>query len=122
MLRRHDAAEAPDRSSLTVVSFTRATAPCYLQRAMVLWPRLDRARLRKVADDPARIAAVVVRRTSQPFDVILAMLTHQEGTTDVSTGEPIPLDPRQAQAVQARLRGVRTGRDMTAETRGRLLA
>ena len=44
---------------------------------MLLWPRLDRARLRKFADDPARIAEIVERRTSQPYDVILAMLTRQ---------------------------------------------
>jgi hypothetical protein len=42
---------------------------------MLLWPRLDRARISKVADDPVRIAEIVERRTSQPFDVILAMLT-----------------------------------------------
>jgi hypothetical protein len=42
---------------------------------MLLWPRLDRARIRRVANDPARIAEIVERRTSQPYDVILAMLT-----------------------------------------------
>jgi hypothetical protein len=50
---------------------------CYLERAMLLWPRLDRARVRKIADNPARIAELVSRRTSQPYDVILAMLTRQ---------------------------------------------
>jgi hypothetical protein len=50
---------------------------CYLERAMLLWPRLDRARIRKIADNPARIAELVSRRTSQPYDVILAMLTRQ---------------------------------------------
>lgn len=44
---------------------------------MLLWPRLDRAKLRKVADNPIRIAEIVERRTSQPFEVILAMLTRQ---------------------------------------------
>ena len=42
---------------------------------MLLWPRLDRAKIRKVADNPARIAEIVAARTSQPYDVILAMLT-----------------------------------------------
>ena len=55
----------------------RPTTSYYLERAMLLWPRLDRARIRKVADDPIRIAEIVERRTSQPFDVILAMLTRQ---------------------------------------------
>jgi hypothetical protein len=44
---------------------------------MLLWPRLDRARLRRIADDPTRIAELVERRTAQPYDVILAMLTRQ---------------------------------------------
>ena len=47
----------------------------YLERAMLLWPRLDRNRLSRYADDPARIAQIVQQRTSQPFDAILAMLT-----------------------------------------------
>jgi hypothetical protein len=47
----------------------------YLERAMLLWPRLDRARLSRFADDPARIAQLVQPRTSQPHDAILAMLT-----------------------------------------------
>jgi hypothetical protein len=33
--------------------------------------------LRKIADDPCRIADMVVRRTSQPYEVILAMLLRQ---------------------------------------------
>jgi len=33
--------------------------------------------IRKVADDPIKIAEIVRRRSSQPFDVILAMLTKQ---------------------------------------------
>ncbi len=46
----------------------------YVTRALLLWPRLDRSRLRRCADDPVRIAEVVASRTSQPFDAILAML------------------------------------------------
>jgi len=42
---------------------------------MLLWPRLDRAKLRRIADNPARIAEMIERRTSQPYEVILAMLT-----------------------------------------------
>jgi hypothetical protein len=42
---------------------------------MLLWPRLDRARISRLAHDPVRIAEIVEKRTSQPRDVILAMLT-----------------------------------------------
>jgi hypothetical protein len=49
---------------------------------MLLWPRLDRARIRKVAHDPARIAEIVEARTSQPYDVILAMLTRNSNPPD----------------------------------------
>jgi len=47
----------------------------YVDRAMLLWPRLDRTRLSRFAHDPARIAQIVQQRTSQPYDAILAMLT-----------------------------------------------
>jgi hypothetical protein len=56
---------------------SRPVTTCYLERALLLWPRLDRAKIRRFADDPARIAEIVEHRTSQPFDVILAMLTMQ---------------------------------------------
>ena len=55
----------------------RPSTSCHLDRAMLLWPRLDRAKIRRFADDPARIAEIVEARTSQPYDVILAMLTRQ---------------------------------------------
>lgn len=68
----------------------RPSTSCYLERAMLLWPRLDRAKIRKVADNPARIAEIVERRTSLPFDVILAMLTKPSppltAPTDDATG------------------------------------
>ena len=68
----------------------RPTTSCYVERAMLLWPRLDRARIRKVAGDPARMAEIIERRTSQPFEVILAMLTKQTpppaAAADDSTG------------------------------------
>jgi hypothetical protein len=68
----------------------RPSTNCYLERALLLWPRLDRAKVRKVADNPVRIAEIVERRTSQPFDAILAMLTKRApaltGPTEQSTG------------------------------------
>ncbi len=79
-------ADAPYRVSMQSASAAgpktthralRPTTSPYLERAMLLWPRLDRSKIRKVADDPIKIAEIVRRRTSQPFDVILAMLTKQ---------------------------------------------
>jgi hypothetical protein len=35
------------------------------------------AKVRRCADDPAGIAEIVERRTSQPYEVIIAMLTRQ---------------------------------------------
>ncbi len=57
----------------------RRSCPCYYNRALLLWPRLDRAKLRRYANDPARIAELVEHRTAQPFEVILAMLTREVG-------------------------------------------
>lgn len=51
--------------------------PRYIERARSLWPRLDMAKVRRCADDPARIAEIVEHRTSQPYEVIIAMLTRQ---------------------------------------------
>jgi hypothetical protein len=49
----------------------------YVERAMSLRPRLDMAKVRRVANDPARLAEIIGRRTSQPYEVIIAMLTRQ---------------------------------------------
>jgi hypothetical protein len=76
----------------------RPATSCYLRRAMILWPRLDLARIRKVSYDPARIAEIVERRTSQPYDVIMAMLTQQappltaptDDASGLTQGAPTP--------------------------------
>lgn len=47
----------------------------YRGRALLLWPRLDRARLARTQGDPQRIARLVAHRSSLPLEVILAMLT-----------------------------------------------
>ena len=80
----------------------------YLERALLLWPRLDRARIRKVADDPARIAESVVRRTSQPYDVILAMLTRESPSFSVSSEERPAFDQGRPVAPRIGLRIVRS--------------
>ena len=46
----------------------------YTQRALALWPRLDRQRLRQAQDDPVRIARIVSARTALPVETILGML------------------------------------------------
>jgi hypothetical protein len=73
-------------------------ASFYLERAMLLWPRLDRARLSRLADDPARIAQMVQERTSQPHAAILAMLTRESSAQrapmlDETGPDPTRLDP-----------------------------
>lgn len=81
---------------------------CYLERALLLWPRLDRAKLRRVAGDPARIAEMVERRTSQPYDVILAMLTRQTDRLISPTEETSGFDSGRSEAARMALRIVRS--------------
>ncbi len=45
------------------------------RRALALWPRLDRAALRRCHSDARRIAALVARRTTMPPEAILKVLT-----------------------------------------------
>jgi hypothetical protein len=45
-----------------------------LQRARLLWPRLDAGRLARTRGEPERIARLVARRTALPVDTIRAML------------------------------------------------
>jgi hypothetical protein len=45
------------------------------RRALMMWPRLEAAALRRCQHDPRRIAALVSRRTSIPPDAILRLLT-----------------------------------------------
>jgi hypothetical protein len=79
-----------------------------------LWPRLDRARIRRVADDPARIAEIVERRTSQPYAVILAMLTRQSAMP-----APAPFEPRDFD--QGRFEGGRVGLRIVRSEEGRTI-
>jgi hypothetical protein len=75
---------------------------------MLLWPRLNRAKLRKFADSPTRIAELVERRTSQPYDVILAMLTRQTETLAAPTEASPGFDSGRSEAARVALRIVRT--------------
>jgi hypothetical protein len=62
----------------------------YVDRALLLWPRLNRARLLRVAADPRRIAEIVSRRTVHSVEMILIMLerdtTAPHAPTEISTG------------------------------------
>ena len=54
---------------------TTQDTPSYLERrALALWPRLDRAALRRCRQDPDRIAALVARRTSMAPAAIRSVL------------------------------------------------
>ena len=86
----------------------RPTTSCYLERAMLLWPRLDRARISKVADDPVRIAEIVERRTSQPFNVILAMLTKVSPALSPQAEPPAAVPLVRADGSRVSLRIVRS--------------
>jgi hypothetical protein len=85
----------------------RPVTSCYLERAMLLWPRLDRAKIRRVADNPTRIAEIVERRTSQPFDVILAMLTRQI-PSPAAADNVVEQEPARIESTRIALRIVRS--------------
>ncbi len=55
-------------------SFGRGVSS-YTERALVLWPRLDRDRLRRTHGDPRKIARLVAQRTALSVDEIVALLT-----------------------------------------------
>lgn len=80
----------------------------YVERALLLWPRLQRAKLRKVGDDPARIAELVVRRTSQPYDAVLAMITRQSPAFAPAPAEDLAALVVRPKAPRVALRIVRT--------------
>ncbi len=44
------------------------------EKALTLWPRLDRRKLSRCRGDPRRMVALISRRTSLPRSAILAML------------------------------------------------
>jgi hypothetical protein len=52
------------------------------RRALALWPRLDRAALRRCRQDPGRIAELVARRTTMPPEAIRQVLLMPAVTDD----------------------------------------
>ena len=45
------------------------------RRALLVWPRLDPAALRRCGGDPERVAALVGRRSTLPREAIVGILT-----------------------------------------------
>lgn len=88
--------------------FVQPSTSCYFERAMLLWPRLERAKIRRIADDPCRIAEIVARLTKQPYDVILAMLTKQARPITAPTEETAGFDSARVDASRVALRIVRS--------------
>jgi hypothetical protein len=43
-------------------------------RALLIWPRLDRAQLTRTRGDPRKVARLIARRTIHSEDVILSLL------------------------------------------------
>jgi len=86
----------------------RPQSSCYLERALLLWPRLDRSKLRKIADDPKRMAEVIEKRTSLPFDSILAVLTRQNQALAAVADVPRVFEPPRADGTRVSLRIVRS--------------
>jgi len=85
-----------------------AATKCYFERAMLLWPRLERAKIRRVSSDPCRIAEIVARRTKQPYDVILAMLTRQAPAIAGPTEKTTCFNAARVDAPRVALRIVRS--------------
>lgn len=54
--------------------FDRSRAAWIEERAMALWPRLDRRKVRRCAGDARCIVRVVSRRTALPTEAILRLL------------------------------------------------
>ncbi len=84
---------------------------------MLLWPRLDRAKLRRAADDPARLAGLIERRTSQPRDVIVAMLTGEAESLAARVDGSADFDSGRSEPARLALRVVRTHSDPRAKVR-----
>lgn len=61
-------------SAAAAVPVRSAPRHDYMARALELWPRLDRDKVRRVRENPRRLARLVERRTGESFDVILSML------------------------------------------------
>lgn len=55
------------------------------RRALLVWPRLDAAALRRCGDDPNRVAALIGRRSTLAHETIVAIL-RMPVVTEVEAG------------------------------------
>lgn len=68
---------SPEHSQRRTGGISGVDADCRT-RALLLWPKLDRAKLRRTNGDPARVARLVEQRTRLPYDDILSLLTRAD--------------------------------------------
>jgi hypothetical protein len=66
--------------------FARPDRKTYQQRALFMWPGLDRRRLRRTEGDPWKIARLVASRTSLSLEAIFFLLMGPEIDGRVETG------------------------------------
>jgi len=50
----------------------------YARRALTIWPGIDRRRLQRAHNDPARIGRLVATNTSMPLEIILVLLRDED--------------------------------------------
>jgi hypothetical protein len=93
---------APVRQSPSAVH-GRSAQPAlpYRAAALILWPRLDRDRLRHCKDDPARIARLVEERTAASRDCIVSMLERAARSIIAQHEAPAPVTAHVAAGVTA---------------------
>lgn len=63
---------------------TTPSASTYQHRALMIWPGIDRSRLRRTQGDPWKIARLVARRTSLSTESILTLLMGVGAAADTS--------------------------------------
>jgi hypothetical protein len=83
----------------------------YVDRALLLWPRLNRARLLRAARDPRRIAEIVSRRTVHSVEMILLMLERDTSAPHAPTENCTGFDSGPAENARAAMRFVIRDRD-----------
>ena len=66
----------------TVAAHAASPESTLERRVLAMWPRFDRAALRRARYDPRRVAALVGRRTRMPEEAILRLLTMPNLTED----------------------------------------
>jgi hypothetical protein len=73
-------ADGAHRTSPAVFLPTGTAEIDYRDRALTLWPRLDKGRLRRTRGEIARVARLVERRTAMSFEIIVGMLKRGDGS------------------------------------------